>query len=103
MDAWKEARLPTSGVASLAPAELYAQMEAAEAPARLYVRFDYEWKLGHAPGAQLVQLPEAAAALPKDAPYAVVWAAGFRASTAASVLERVGFTDVAVPEGGGGA
>ena len=65
--------------------------------------FIYEWKLGHAPGAQLVQLPEAAAALPKDAPYAVVWAAGFRASTAASVLERVGFTDVAVPEGGGGA
>ena len=103
MDAWKEAGLPTTGMASLAPAELYSQMEAGDAPAPLDVRFDYEWKLGHVPGARLVplgQLPEAVAGLARDGSYAMVCAAGVRASTGASLLERAGFTSVAVLEGG---
>ncbi len=69
----------------------------------LDVRFDDEWRLGHVPDAihpELGRLPEDAASLSRDRSYATVCAAGVRASTAASVLERQGFDDVTLMLGG---
>ena len=68
----------------------------------LDVRQDAEYGAGHLPGALHVELGElatAAADLPSDG-LAAMCSHGERAATAASVLERVGRTGVAVVVGG---
>jgi hydroxyacylglutathione hydrolase len=62
-----------------------------------------EWRVGHVPNAlhiELGNLPEQASTLPKDKAYASFCAAGVRASTAASILEREGINDVTLVVGG---
>ena len=85
--------------------ELHGLMEGGEEPQLLDVRFSHEWKAGHLPGALAVELgslPEHVDSLPRDISYATICAAGFRAATAASVLEREGFEEVVLVEGGTG-
>ena len=103
MEAWNDSRLPTSTTPHLTPVELDNKMKTKDAPVPIDVRFDNEWKLGHVPTAQhieLGELPNSSEALVRDASYATLCAAGVRASTAASVLERAGFEDVAIVAGG---
>jgi hydroxyacylglutathione hydrolase len=67
------------------------------------VRFHHEWREGHVPGAlhvELGDLPEHLDGLPRDRAYYALCAAGVRAATAASILEREGFEDVTLVEGG---
>ena len=103
MEAWKDARLPMSTTPRLTPVELDKKLRTQEAPVPIDVRFEHEWRLGHVPTAQHIELgdlPKGADALVRDASYATLCAAGVRASTAASVLERAGFDDVAIVAGG---
>ena len=58
-------------------------------PRVLDVRFPYEWRSGHIPGARNVPLPEVASALPALPDDQEIWvhcAGGFRAAIAASLL-----------------
>ena len=103
MEAWTDARLPTSTTSHVTPAELDNKMRSDEAPVPIDVRFGHEWRLGHVPTARHIELgdlPDVADALARDASYAMLAAAGVRASTAASVLARAGFDDVAIVAGG---
>ena len=69
----------------------------------LDVRERGEYSLGHVPGAQWIplgQLPARLDELPREGSLAVMCAGGQRSSSAASLLARDGFKDVAnVPEG----
>ena len=103
MDAWKEARLPVARLPTVSPGELYDDLEGGSGPLPLDVRFAHEWQHGHVPGAlhiELGDLPEHVEGLPRERSYATLCAAGVRASTAASILEREGFQDVALVMGG---
>lgn len=103
MEAWRDARLPVAEMAVTSPRELYAALEGGEGPVPLDVRFDHEWRDGHVPEAvhvELGDLPGRLQSLPRESSYATLCAAGVRAATAASVLEREGFTQVSLVEGG---
>ena len=103
MEAWGRARLPMDDLPTMTSGDLYAQIEGGAAPLPLDVRFGYEWRLGHVPGAlhiELGQLPSGTASLARDRSYATLCAGGIRACTAASIMEREGFGEVALVEGG---
>ena len=103
MEAWSATSLPTSILEVTTAQELYPQLEGGSGPVPLDVRFGYEWRAGHIAGAvnvELGDLPQKVGALSKDQRYVSVCAAGVRASTAASVLEREGFRDVVLMQGG---
>ena len=103
MEGWSRAKLPHSSLKTLSIAELHRQHEAGQAPMLVDVRFNHEWKEGHIPGAlhvELGDLLEHMDGLPRDAALATTCAAGVRGSTAASLLQREGFSDVSVILGG---
>ena len=103
MEAWERARLPRAALSTLTVGELHTRMEGGEPPTPLDVRFGYEWRLGHVPGAKHIELgdlPGSVGSLAKDCSYATLCAAGIRASTAASILEREGFDGVSLVSGG---
>ena len=103
MEAWAQTRLPVASLNAVTPESLYARLEGNGGIVPLDVRFGYEWRTGHIPGAINIELGELAKAhhtLAKDASYASICAAGVRASTAASILEREGFEDVVLLLGG---
>ena len=103
MEAWTRARLPVATLRTVAPSEAYAQQEGGEGPTLLDVRFSYEWQQERIPGVvhrELGELQSEASSLAKGDSYVTVCAAGVRASTAASLLEREGFEDVALLVGG---
>ena len=72
----------------------------------LDVREPMEWAIGHVPGAQLIALGEARerlAEVPADRDVAVICEAGVRSSSAASLLQAAGLTQVFnVVDGTGG-
>ena len=72
----------------------------------LDVREPIEWEMGHIPGALLISLGalrDRIKEIPSHNKIAVICEAGLRSSTAASILESSGFTNVAnVPDGTGG-
>ena len=103
MEGWRRARLPVETLRTVTPEELYAQIEGGEGPLPLDVRFGHEWRLGHVPDAlhiELGQLQDEVDSLSRERSYATLCAAGIRACTAASILEREGFGDVALVPGG---
>ncbi len=103
MEPWSATGLPTSSLKVTTAQELYPQLEGGSGPVPLDVRFAYEWRAGHIAGSvnvDLGQLPHKAGELSRDQRYVSVCAAGVRASTAASVLEREGFGDVVLMQGG---
>ena len=103
MEAWRQARLPVASIGTMTPQMLYQQAEGGGGPVPIDVRFDYEWRTGHVPGAvhvELGDLPEQEGVLAADGSYATVCAAGVRAATAASILERDGFDDLTLLLGG---
>lgn len=103
IEAWEQARLPVAQLQTVTPDDLHKDLETGSGPLPLDVRFDHEWQLGHVPGAlhvELGDLPEHVDGLPRDRSYATLCAAGVRAATAASILEREGFQDVRLVVGG---
>ena len=69
----------------------------------LDVRSEKDWESGHIAGAQHVSLGELSRSfdlLPRDRPIVAVCGVGYRASVAASLIERAGFRDVGLMEGG---
>lgn len=86
-----------------------SQLQPRELAARLHdvtlidVRSANEWAAGHIAGARhipLGYLADRAADIPKTAPVVLQCQSGGRSSIAASVLERLGFTDVSNLSGG---
>ncbi|MGH8908559.1 MAG: rhodanese-like domain-containing protein [Egibacteraceae bacterium] len=63
-----------------------------------------EWESGRVPGAVLCCLPDLVASAPpelrRDRPVWVACTSGYRASIAAGLLERHGFTPVVLSQGG---
>jgi hydroxyacylglutathione hydrolase len=95
MAAWQKAGKPLRAMQQLPVHQLAQQLTSR---AVLDVRAPDEWAKGHIPGARHVFLPELPAQMAKlDAqrPWAVYCDSGYRASIAASLLQRHGFADVA--------
>ena len=92
-----------SSLRAVTAEELRSQLDAGDGPTPLDVRSGYEWRLDHVPDAlniELGQLPERPGSLFRERSYATLCAAGIRASTAESILEREGFGDVELVLGG---
>ena len=101
--AWRAADLPFATVQIMTPRQLSVAMDWCCSPDILDVRFGYEWDAGRIAGAKHIELGELqgqVGALPRERQYATVCAAGVRASTAASILERAGMPDITVLKGG---
>jgi hydroxyacylglutathione hydrolase len=102
---WNDAYLPIARFAEVRPPQL---ADGARAPDMtvLDVREPMEWETGHVPGAVLIPLGELRRRLdelPRSGPIAVICEAGIRSSTAASVLEGAGFSELLnAPDGTAG-
>ncbi len=95
METWRRAGLEEERSPLLEPGDTLAGT-------LVDVRQDQEWVAGHLPGSvhlELGDLAARAASLPAG-PLTMICGAGERATTAASVLERLGRTDVSVVHGG---
>ena len=103
MEAWERAHLPVAKLRVITAADLKDALTKEGGPLPLDVRFGYEWRAGHVPGAlhvELGEMPEHLDGLPRDTEYATLCATGIRATSAASLLEREGFKGIAVVAGG---
>lgn len=103
MESWTQTRLPVARLDAVTPAELYAGLEGNSGIVPLDVRFGYEWRTERIPGTVNIELGDLARdhdTLSKEASYASICAAGVRASTGASVLQREGFENVVLMLGG---
>jgi hydroxyacylglutathione hydrolase len=104
MEAWESAGQPLQTLATLSVQDLHRRLD--EVPDKLTVldvRTNPEWAAGHIDGAIHVpgqQLQDSFAKVPKDRPVAVVCGSGYRASIAASLLQREQFDEVANVVGG---
>jgi hydroxyacylglutathione hydrolase len=103
MDAWETAGLPLVTLPTLSVHELKRKFDQNEKLTVLDVRTETEWNAGHIAGAIHIhggQLQERFAEVPRDQPVAVVCGSGYRASIAASFLQRNGYQEVANIVGG---
>ena len=95
MEEWNNAALPLAYLPQMTVLELNnARPENLQV---LDVRTPQEWEGGHVPGAKYIFLPELEkklTELSKDKPVAVYCDSGYRASIAAGILQRNGFTNV---------
>ncbi len=97
--AFAEARLPIDSIRTLPAPELARERERLTV---LDVREEQEYAAGHVPGAVWIPLGELPARLAEvpDGPVATICASGFRSSTAASLLEAAGRSDLTNVWGG---
>src|SRR5574338_667079 len=104
MSAWSAAGLPQAHTPQLTPSELHERLARGERFRVVDVRADGEWAGGHIDGAQHIMggfLADRAHELKNDnGPIAVICAAGYRSTVAASVLERAGIQSVYNVTGG---
>jgi hydroxyacylglutathione hydrolase len=103
MSAWSAAGLPETHTPQLTPSELHRRLRTGERLRVIDVRTDSEWQDGHIPGAHHVMggfLADRASEWKTGDPVAVVCGAGYRATVAASVLERAGVKPVFNVTGG---
>ena len=103
MEAWEAAGLPLARTETLSVHELAKQLRDGKAQTVLDVRTEGEWNAGHIDGAQWIhagQLGDRLGEVPRDKRVALVCGTGYRASIAASLLERAGLTDTANVIGG---
>lgn len=98
MRGWFEVGRPFERTCELSVQELHAKLAAGKDTFQLLdVRRDDEWNEGAIPGAKHLfapYLPEHLEVVEKGTPVVVYCGSGYRASVAASVLQRNGFTDV---------
>jgi rhodanese-related sulfurtransferase len=103
MEAWINAGLPIEATVKLTMRELRERLQHGEPLVVLDVRQAHEWQIGHMPQAILREagdLPSGELELPHDRPIAAHCNHGERAATALSVLERRGYTNLALIAGG---
>ena len=103
MNEWAEAGLPLEQTPHVSVHELKARIDRRSDDLQLLdVRRDDEWEGGHIPGARHVYAPHVAeniTSFDPDKPIATYCGTGYRASIAASVLQRHGFRDVSTVAG----
>jgi hydroxyacylglutathione hydrolase len=105
MPAWEAEGLPVSTVRILPAEELAQKMKQGKAPLVLDVRSDVEWRAGHLPKAIHVEagrLPGADLPLPQDELKVIHCGHSERSTVGISVLERRGYRNLALLEGGYG-
>lgn len=105
IDAWETAGLPLATLSTLSVHELDRQLRQTgkSRPNVLDVRTESEWNAGHIEGAMHIhggKLQENFEKVPRDRPVNVICGSGYRASIAASFLQRNGFDSVANVLGG---
>ncbi len=96
MEEWDNKALPITDLDQMSVQELNAALPPRDLQI-VDVRSPDEWQGGHVPGATYIFLPELekkAERLDKKKPVAVYCDSGYRASLAASLLQRHGFTQV---------
>ena len=101
--AWAAAGLPTQRVPILPAEELRLQLERGTAPSILDVRHDDEWRAGHLPRAihlDAGRLPLSQPAAPRDAPLIVHCGHADRSTVGISLLERWGYRNLMLLDGG---
>jgi hydroxyacylglutathione hydrolase len=103
MEAWQVGGFPFATLDTISAHDLHQKLERGENLTVLDVRTEGEWKAGHIDGALHIhggQLQERFAEVPRDKPVVVICASGYRASIAASFLQRDGYEAVANVIGG---
>ena len=106
LPAWEAAGLPVAQVPRMPVEELARRLETGDAPAVIDVRFESEWRAGHIPGAVHIEagrLPAAELPLPEGRLAVVHCGHADRSTVGISVLERRGYRNLALLEGGMGA
>lgn len=94
VEAWQERGLEVRSFETAEVEDLATWVLSAEPMTVLDVRAMEEWVHGHVPGAVHMYVPDVAHhahEVPREAPVAVHCASGYRAGTAASLLEQAGF------------
>ena len=104
LDKWETSGFEIGILPSMSVHELHKQLHGRNGrPFVLDVRTDQEWESGRIKDAHHIHgglLQERIDEVPKDRPVAVVCGSGYRASIAASFLQRAGYDDVANVLGG---
>jgi rhodanese-related sulfurtransferase len=105
---WQRAGFAVASIPQISVNELKQKLATSEDLQVVDVRRPAEYGNGHVPralNAPLATLDRVAAELPfeKDKPTAVICAGGYRSSAAASLLEKLGFTNLLNVAGGTGA
>jgi hydroxyacylglutathione hydrolase len=101
--AWYEAGLPLATIEQISVEELQHRIEEKSVETIIDVRRAPEWDAGHIEGAvhlPLNHLTESALSLNRDAKTAVLCAGGYRSSIACSLLQQLGFRNIANVVGG---
>jgi hydroxyacylglutathione hydrolase len=99
LDAWIAAGQPVEMGDTITVTELGARLGSGDglSPFVIDVRQGSEYERGHVPGSVHIgagELADRLSELPRDRPLATICASGYRASVAASLLRRAGFTNV---------
>jgi len=105
LSAWQQADLPTVQWPIITPGEVRERLNQRDGLAVVDVRQDSEWQAGHIPGAIHIeggQLPLANIPLSPDQPIAVHCGHHDRSTTGLALLERRGFKNLMLMEGGMG-
>lgn len=104
--AWRAAGLPTARTRLIDVSGLHAWMQRLDAPLVVDVRSDAEWCTGHLPDAIHIEAgritESAAMQVPRDRPVVLHCGAANRATVGLSLLERLGYRDLAVLDTGFG-
>lgn len=103
MDAWETAGYPLTSLSVISVHDLSKQLKDQQKLTVLDVRTEGEWNGGHIDGAVHIhagKLQERLADIPRDQSLAVVCGTGYRASVAASLLQRQGYDSVSNVMGG---
>jgi hydroxyacylglutathione hydrolase len=103
LPAWEAAGQPVARVPRIAVEELSRRLGGVDAPSVIDVRFDAEWHAGHIPGAVHIEagrLPLADLRLPGDRLTVVHCGHADRSTVGISLLERRGYRNLALLEGG---
>ena len=101
--AWEAVGLPVPKVPVMPVVELAHQLGRGDAPSVLDVRFDAEWRAGHLPGALHIEagrLPTEALPVSPDSRVVVHCGHADRSTVGISVLERRGYQDLMLLDGG---
>jgi glyoxylase-like metal-dependent hydrolase (beta-lactamase superfamily II)/rhodanese-related sulfurtransferase len=104
MAGWHAARWPTAAHETVSVEQFARAVTSGTGAQVLDVRSPAEWQSGSVPGASWRYVPDLANGVPDhlrgDEPVWVLCASGFRASIAASLLERQGYRSVVLTDGG---
>ncbi len=103
LDLWETSGFEFARLNTQSVHELHRALQNGNHRFVLDVRTSREWQSGHVPGAHHIHgglLQDRYSEVPRDRPVSVICGSGYRASIAASFLQREGYTDVTNVLGG---